>query len=141
MTKSPGHTLNLEVWLCFWFLVSASIAAAENKPSNAQQIYQQNCASCHDAPSIPRIPKLSSLRRMSAESVLQSLEHGTMKPQSEKLAPAQKRAVAEYVSGRNFHARASSHAAGKCSSTEANEAVSDLGWNGWGANLTNTRFQ
>jgi len=78
---------------------------------------------------------------MSAESVLQSLKHGPMKPQAEKLTPAQKRAVAEYVSGKNFHASASSRVAGKCSSTEAHEAVSDLGWNGWGANLTNTRFQ
>jgi polyvinyl alcohol dehydrogenase (cytochrome) len=137
MTESHGHTLDLKVWLCFWFLVITSIASAEN-PSSAAHIYQQNCAACHDTPGNSRIPRLSSLRQMSTESVLHALENGAMKPQAANLSARQKRAVAEYVSGKTFHA-SSNETAGKCSSSE--EVVSGLGWNGWGASLANTRFQ
>jgi polyvinyl alcohol dehydrogenase (cytochrome) len=63
-----------------------------------------------------------------------------MKPQAATLTPTQKRRLAEYVSGKTFHA-GSSEEAGKCTSTDAGEAISNLSWNGWGASLANTRFQ
>src|SRR6185369_975750 len=132
MTESIGHTLNLKVWLCFWWLGAVSIVFAQNT-SNAAHIYKQNCATCHDAPSSSRIPRFSSLRQMSAESVLHSLENGAMKPQAANLNASQKRGVAEYVSGKTFRA-SSSKVTGKCPSSEVNEAMSNLGWNGWGAN-------
>src|SRR5690349_6148615 len=116
MTESLGHTLHLKVWLCFWFLVTTSVAFAENSFS-ASQIYKQNCASCHQAPGSPRIPRLSSLRQMSAESVWNSLENGAMKLQAANLSARQKRTVAEYVSGKTFHT-SSNETAGKCSSSD-----------------------
>ncbi|HSS99697.1 MAG TPA: PQQ-binding-like beta-propeller repeat protein, partial [Terriglobales bacterium] len=137
MTESQGHALNLKVWLCFWFMVTASLVSAENRPG-AAQIYKQTCASCHESPASARIPGLSSLRQMSAESVLHSLQNGPMKPQAANLTPAQKRAVAKYVSGKNFRTT-SNETLGKCSSPD--DATPGLGWNGWGASITNTRFQ
>lgn len=77
---------------------------------------------------------------MSAEAVLNSLQHGAMKAQAKVLTTRQKRAVAEYVSGKTFQA-ISENEAGKCSSSEALDLQSTSRWNGWGADTANTRYR
>src|SRR2546430_947588 len=131
MNGNQSHNLTLKLWLyfCFACFVFAS-ASAQRVTSGVAQLYRQNCASCHDVPNNSRIPKLASLREMSAEAVLHSLEHGAMKPQAEDLTPKQKRALAEYVSGKSFHAQQNSLTAGKCSSTEIENLENVTQWNG-----------
>jgi len=137
MTDGQRHTLILKVWLCFWFLVTAYTASAKN-PSSGLLIYKRSCDSCHGVSGNSRIPKLSSLRKMSAEFVLHSLENGVMKPQGANLTPMQKRVVAEYVSGKTLQV-VSRETAGKCSLPD--DVVPSFSWNGWGAGAANTRFQ
>ena len=78
---------------------------------------------------------------MSPEAVLHSLEHGAMKPQAEGLTPKQKRALAEYVSGKSLQAEKNISVTGKCSSKEVQNLENVIQWNGWGADLSNARFQ
>src|SRR5882724_4248516 len=119
MNGNQSHNLSLKLWLYFCLVCVAFVSAsAQHATVGTAQLYQKNCASCHNAPTNSRIPKFSSLRQMSVEAVLHSLEHGAMKPQAEDLTPKQKRALAEYVSGKSFHAQQNSPAAGKCSSSE-----------------------
>ena len=77
---------------------------------------------------------------MSAEAILHSLESGAMKPQAEVLTAWQKRIVAEYVSGKILQTEQNT-ALGKCPSSEDINAQSGANWNGWGSDLSNTRFQ
>jgi polyvinyl alcohol dehydrogenase (cytochrome) len=142
MKRNQSHNLSLKLWLYFCFTCFAfTSVSAQHATSGTAQLYRRNCASCHDASNNSRIPKVSALRQMSAEAVLHSLEHGAMKPQAEGLTSKQKRALAEYVSGKRLQAHQNISATGKCSSTEIQNLENATQWNGWGADLSNTRFQ
>ena len=77
---------------------------------------------------------------MSAEAVLHSLQQGAMKSQAATLTSQQQHAVAEYVSGKKFQVN-SRNVAGGCPSNEVPVSGDDSNWNGWGVDLSNTRFQ
>ena len=141
MEKNLGHGLGLGLWLLL-FVTGFQTAWAEGgiPAPLPSQIYQQNCASCHGARHNARIPTLASLRRMSAEAVLQSLEHGAMSTQARNLNSDQKRAVAEYASGRPL-TNWQNGAEGKCASIEPVTSQASSSWNGWGADLGNTRYR
>jgi len=145
MPESLSHKLGVKVflWFCVAYGASPAIAADGTQVATSALIYKQNCASCHNAPGSSRIPPFSTLRRMSAEAVLHSLEHGAMKPQAESLTSQQKRAMAEYVSGRSLPTPKANfgNQAGKCSQSEDPNPPDATGWNGWGADPANTRFQ
>src|ERR1041385_2312866 len=131
MKRNQSHNLCLKLWLYFCFACFALTSlSAQHTTSGAAQLYRQNCASCHDTSSNSRIPKVSALRQMSAEAVLHSLEHGAMKSQAETLTPKQKRALAEYVSGKRLLAQQNIFAAAKCSSTEIQNRENVAQWNG-----------
>lgn len=140
--KLQRHNFRLKLWLYLWCL-NYSLALAQSAPQQSAspgELYKKNCATCHDGPNNSRIPKLFALRQMSAESVLHSLDSGAMKPQAEGMTPREKRTVAEFVSGKRFQEEQDS-AVGKCPPTERPDAQSGSHWNGWGSDLSNTRFQ
>src|SRR5215468_10286094 len=79
------------------FLVSARIAAAQDSAA----IYQQSCASCHET-GANRAPSRDTLRQMRPERVLAALEGGAMTSMANRRTPAERRALAEYVTGKSF---------------------------------------
>lgn len=80
---------------------------------------------------------------MYPETVLESLENGSMKPMATGLSAAERRALALFVAGKAFgNALDLNSKEGFCSgSTEAGAAANAAGWNGWSPDNTNTRFQ
>jgi polyvinyl alcohol dehydrogenase (cytochrome) len=109
-------------------------------------VYKDFCASCHDTPE-GRTPDLASLRTRTPEAVLAALETGAMMVQASKLTPAQRRAVSEFVAARPFAAPAAGAAAaspaGMCTTQPATlpDPASMPRWNGWGYDITNSRYQ
>jgi polyvinyl alcohol dehydrogenase (cytochrome) len=97
-------------------------------------VYKQRCAMCHDRSGETRAPAPAALRQMSPENIVRSLESGIMKDQGAALSAAEKLGVAEFLAGNAVTAR-SSH----CST--ADFSASGAQWNGWGADLSNTRYQ
>ena len=91
-------------------------------------------------------PKRDRMRAMSHEAILRALESGTMKPFAQELSPAERLAVAVHITGRAFNpgasAVASTHEA-RCTggARDLVRPMEGAGWNGWGANIANTRFQ
>src|SRR5262249_39438594 len=86
-----------------WMIVvlcAASWAMAQ-EPEGAV-IYKQQCALCHENPAKTRAQPLAALRLMSPENIVRSLESGRMKDQGTLLTAEQKRAVAEFLTGRPF---------------------------------------
>src|SRR5207244_4010798 len=74
----------------------AGVAFADDGPT----VYAQICASCHDA-GYDRAPDRAALRSMSPERVLAALETGPMISMTDRRSAAERRAVAEFVTGKS----------------------------------------
>jgi len=135
--KIRGRNFSMKLWLCFCGLIGCVVSA---QTITATDLYRKKCATCHNSPASSRIPGFSTLRRMSAEEVLHALESGAMKPQAQGLTSREKRAVAEYVSGKHF-GKDPAAVRGKCSSADSLNVQSNSQWTGWGVDFFNTRFQ
>ncbi|HJX85252.1 MAG TPA: cytochrome c [Candidatus Angelobacter sp.] len=88
----PGKLLGFAVLFC------ALSLSAQNPDGTT--LYQQQCFKCHSDPAEKRAPTPAAMRMMSAEKILRSLESGVMLPQGLLLTPAERRTLAEYLSGK-----------------------------------------
>lgn len=121
-------------------LSSAATAFAEDGAS----LYKQLCASCHDS-GTDRAPARDALLAMSAERVLAAMETGPMLSMAAGRTGTERRALAEFVAAKPFSQALSTtpSAQAMCRASDggpANRLAGPL-WNGWGVNITNTRFQ
>src|SRR5437870_13420804 len=67
---------------------------------NGIAVFQTQCTACHGNPNVERAPSPNAIREMSPERILAALTNGVMKEQGDKLSDADKRGVAEFMSGR-----------------------------------------
>jgi polyvinyl alcohol dehydrogenase (cytochrome) len=116
------------------------LAAAEDGPT----LYKQLCASCHDT-GLDRAPTRDALQTMRPERVLAALESGPMLSMASGRTGVERRAIAEYVTGKRFAEpfSATPPPTAMCRAT-AGDFVNPLNgpaWNGWGVNTANTRYQ
>ena len=114
----------------------AFASSASGQSADGAAVYKATCAQCHDDPT-GRTPSREALKDRTADAVLTSLTTGSMAFNSLALSMAEKRAVAEYVSGKTLGA--SSTTAGACTSQKP--LTANAGWNGWGSDTSNTRYQ
>ena len=125
-------------------LFLAAVASAQAPSGEA--VYKQHCAACHED-SIPRMPTREALRGLTPEHVETALSSFSMRRQAAALSPAERRAVAAFVTGRPAGSyRAPLEVIPKtayCSAAISGNAAALTGpsWNGWGINAENTRFQ
>jgi polyvinyl alcohol dehydrogenase (cytochrome) len=139
MTRLIRHTA-----VC---LVIVSFCAFSVRSASAQDgaaLYRQNCAGCHDA-GVDRAPTRDALQTMSAERVLTALESGAMLSMASRLSAADRRALAQFVTGKSLSARDLSMTppqSAMCTTSAAFvQPPAEPAWNGWGDNTNNTRFQ
>jgi polyvinyl alcohol dehydrogenase (cytochrome) len=123
---------------------AASVAAQQRAPGG-EAVYKQHCAGCHDG-TIPRMPGREALRAMDPEHIETALSSFGMRRQGAALSPAERRAVAEFLTGRPAGSyRAPLDVIPKsayCSAASApRDPLAGAAWNGWGADQRNTRFQ
>jgi polyvinyl alcohol dehydrogenase (cytochrome) len=125
-------------------LVGAGLCAL---PANAQEggaLFNTYCAICHEAGGNSPAPGREALGRLGPEQILQTLEKGSMKAQAAERSRAQRRALAEYLSGKPVPvAPAIIPSSAFCAASGAAfpGSLTGAAWNGWGAGITNTRFQ
>src|SRR5947208_1651389 len=86
---------------CVGFIALLLVAAATAAAEDAAKIYQDSCASCHDT-GANRAPAQDTLRQMQPERVLAALESGAMISMANRRSPAERRALAEFVTGKSF---------------------------------------
>ena len=120
-------------------------------PAIAQQsgavLYAQSCAQCHDAgDQQSRVPSRSALQSMSFEHVLRTITSGSMADMAKERSDDERKAIASFITGpvsKGPPPAAASQASGNC----AERLLTFAGaferprWNGWGADLNNSRFQ
>jgi polyvinyl alcohol dehydrogenase (cytochrome) len=126
-------------------LLSASAAAAQTPAPSPRQLFDQRCLTCHGNTDVPRAVDPALLRRMTPEHIYATLTTGVMQPQAEGLSEGDRRAIAEYLGDRRLGAGPAGEAAAMPNRCTVNPPVGDRSswpaWNGWGADLANTRFQ
>src|SRR4051794_35700478 len=125
---------------CLALLAIASSLCAQDGAA----LYRQNCAACHDA-GVDRAPARDALQTMSAERVLNALENGAMLSMASRMSATDRRAIAQFVTGKSLSARDLSTALpalAMCAAASAfGSPTAAPSWNGWGNNTSNTRFQ
>jgi len=123
-------------------LLAVALPAAAQTP-NGEQVYRQHCAGCHEG-KMPRMPSRDALRTLTPEHVETALSSFTMRRQGAALNLAERRAVAEFVTGRPTGSyRAPLEIIPKSAYCTTPAVASDAGasWNGFNGNALNTRFQ
>jgi polyvinyl alcohol dehydrogenase (cytochrome) len=127
-------------------LAVSPVGAAAQVASRGEQVYKQHCARCHQGV-MPRMPSRDALRKYTPEAIDTSLSSFAMRRQASALSAAERRAVAEFLSGRPAGSyRAPLDVIAKtayCTAgvREGRDALEEPVWNGWGGDLQNTRFQ
>ena len=131
---------------------SAPTAAGQVAPpkldakAEGERVYKQRCARCHEG-TMPRMPSRDALRQYTPEAIDTSLSSFAMRRQGSALSAAERRAVAEFLSGRPSGSyRAPLDVIAKRAYCNAGapggqDFLTGPVWNGWGADLQNTRFQ
>jgi polyvinyl alcohol dehydrogenase (cytochrome) len=136
-------------------LLSIAIAAqAQGQPAGSAPpirsevgfgLFQQRCLGCHGNAAYERAPPPPVLREMSPERILEALTTGVMSSVGATLSQTERRLVAESISGRLLGTSESGQAAAMPNQCPSNPPIADpaggAAWNGWGADLTNARFQ
>jgi len=130
------------VTLCF----SVTLCAAPGRAQDGAALFKSYCSSCHEASTNAdsRASGRDVLARLTAEQILQALEKGAMKAQATERSRAQRRALAEYLSGKPL-GRELPDTIRKSAFCAANtqrlrSPLGDGAWNGWGVDVANSRF-
>jgi polyvinyl alcohol dehydrogenase (cytochrome) len=125
-------------------LVLILITAVQAPAQDGAAAYKQNCAACHDA-GVDRAPNRDALQAMTAERVLAALESGAMISMASRSTAAERRAIAQFVTGKALSKKdvdMTPAPESMCASAGnfTNPLTGPL-WNGWGENTSNTRYQ
>src|SRR4029453_6238709 len=107
-------------------------------------LYGRICATCHDT-GFERAPSREAVRGVSPEPILAALESGVMISMTAGRTALERRAIAEFVTGKSFgrpfviKPSPQSMCAGDSSDFAA--PLAGPAWNGWSVNTFNTRLQ
>ena len=119
-------------------LLSAAVLSAQDGGA----LYKQMCAGCHEG-GADRAPTRDALRAMTADRVLAALESGPMISVTNRRSPGERRAIAEFVTGKSLTGVLSDKPSPQaiCPAASARALAAAPVWAGWGQNSTNSRFQ
>ena len=127
-----------------WLSILAATGAAMSQAPSGAEIYRRACATCHEQSNIERMPQRHVIASMSPESILAALTTGVMRAPAASLSPAERRTVAEYLTGKTIGGEAASVAKSAFCDEQSGDLKDPLSgsvWNGWGVDSTNTRYQ
>jgi polyvinyl alcohol dehydrogenase (cytochrome) len=121
------------------FLAAVRLLSA----ADGAALYKEICASCHDG-GVDRAPNPETLHGMPAERVLDALESGAMVSVTSRRTAQERRAIAEYVTGKTLghDLQTTPPPAAMCpANTAAFNSIDRPLWNGWGVQLSTRAFK
>jgi polyvinyl alcohol dehydrogenase (cytochrome) len=129
------------VALTTFVLIAALPGTVHPEPPSGAALFDRACSGCH-ADDDPRAPSADALRRRSPQAIVDALTAGSMRYQGLALTGDERRAIAEYLTGRKLRGSVAGNTVGVCGKRPplADLASAPL-WNGWGASLENLHFQ
>lgn len=121
--------------------VTSAATVAAQTPAG-EQLFRARCASCHNGQAGSRAPDLDALKSRAASAVIEALVNGAMRVQGSQMNGPERRAVAEYVTGKRIEEDVIGAATGRCRVSPPLRASDRTPrWGGWSPTLTNSRFQ
>ena len=126
----------------YFFAILIFVATAAVAPDGAA-LTRRPCAACHDM-GVDRAPARDALQTMTAERVLAAMESGPMISMASRDSGADRRAIAQYITGKTLSARDLSTTppqSAMCTSAGGSVRAGDANWNGWGNGTDNARHQ
>ncbi len=115
----------------------ARIAKAQEFEKDGSYLFHSRCASCHTPFNAVRAPWPETLRMMPQPAILTTLESGKMSAVGSGMSHEQRVAVANYLGRPQTEQTTQANACGAASRPVSNSPL----WNGWGGDLSNSRFQ
>jgi polyvinyl alcohol dehydrogenase (cytochrome) len=111
-------------------------------PSVGEPLYNARCAACHDHPS-GRTPAKEVIANNTPGYIFGVLNEGVMRANAEGIAYADKLALAMFVSNNKSGGSALKTTFETPVCTQSPKPLKSVGqgWNGWGQNVENTRYQ
>ncbi len=125
------NRLIISFFIVFSLGLGSSIA---KESSNGENLFNKNCIDCHLNPEL-KAPSPDSLRMMSKQSIIQSMESGIMKMQSAGLSQSEISAIAEYLQPVDSSKKTNGFCVG-----EPSLKIGPI-WNTWGNSPDQKRFQ
>jgi polyvinyl alcohol dehydrogenase (cytochrome) len=121
---------------------AAVIPAAHAQVPDGQALFETYCAGCHTSGPESKAPAPETLATLTPEHIVLALTNGSMRLQGSRIGGVERRAVAEYLTGRSPSGSVDGVGAGRCTATPpmADPAAGPR-WQGWGADTGNRRFQ
>src|SRR5206468_7407588 len=101
-------------------------------------LFASSCSNCHDGVDA-RAPGPEALRERSPQAIVDVLTSGVMRYQGLALTGAERRAIAEFLTGRTMRGTVAGATIGRCTRPSPfRDPASAAGWNGWGASIDNS---
>jgi polyvinyl alcohol dehydrogenase (cytochrome) len=124
--------------LILWVFLAGSLWAADD---DGAALYQAQCAACHDNNNAQaRVPPREQIAARSPEQIMNTMFEGPMIPQASRLTRDEGRAIARFITGKEFSS-VSSVPMGKCEAPAKRLSLAPGDWNGWGVDSDNSRYQ
>ena len=129
------------------FIALASAASAQTP--NGEALYKANCASCHSqtqaAQQAPQLgqqaPGVDALRQLAPEAIVTAMTYGRMQVQAISLTDDERKAVAEFLTGKRVPPPTPPAVVNRCSASPAvTNPAQGPSWNGWGNGVNNARY-
>ncbi len=118
-------------------LASTCFAAA---PDGAA-LYKARCATCHEGKPQAHMPTHDELVARTPENIFKALSDGPMAIQAVGLDDDERRAIAKFITAKEFSTSTAAPMAGQCTAAPKAMTLKATDWNGWGQDLSNSRFQ
>jgi polyvinyl alcohol dehydrogenase (cytochrome) len=122
-------------------LVAISVVARHAEAQGGgEAVYKQQCASCHEG-GVPRAASRAALGRLAPDTIRFALTGGSMKTQGARLSPAELDAVVTFLASADPATTVARE--NRCTAAPAplTGALAKPHWNGWGVDLSQTRYQ
>jgi polyvinyl alcohol dehydrogenase (cytochrome) len=122
-------------------LIALSAVSALAAAPDGAALYKARCATCHEGKPQTHMPTHDELVARSPEAIVKAMFEGIMAPQSIGLSEEEGRAIARFITAKEFSTAAAPQMLGQCTSAPKPLSIRDTDWNGWGQDLGNSRFQ
>ena len=94
--------MTLRAGLTVIVLGIAAAAHAQAPSPDGAELYARSCAQCHDN-GTNRAPNRESFKSLSPDRVLAAMETGSMITMANNRSAAERRAIAEFLTGKSFN--------------------------------------